>query len=267
MKKPLSHLFSILLVVLASIFTPISLYFSNIGSIKFYEIAIFSGIFSSIGLIVHFILLLFTKSEYKSAISASIFIVLFSNLGRLTTFISYKYLCVIFILLSAISIFLTVKFLNIDIAKLFTHIMSIVLVAIYLFNFFIAIPRITATNKADEDLKKDISTQYEYINSYKGTSTNSASNPNVYFIILDEYAGFNAINNLYGYENSEFYNYLIDNKFSVATNSTNYMDGTYECLANVLTWRFPKKTNILKPVNFTVRRKSKTVVFYNWLPI
>lgn len=47
--------------------------------------------------------------------------------------------------------------------------------------------------------------------------------PNIYHIILDGYARNDTLKDVYKYDNSEFTNFLRDNKFQVATNSsTNY---------------------------------------------
>lgn len=45
--------------------------------------------------------------------------------------------------------------------------------------------------------------------------------PNVYFILLDEYSNFNTLNKYYGNDNRDFYNFLIDRGFIVSENSQN----------------------------------------------
>ncbi|MBR3971653.1 MAG: hypothetical protein IKJ83_02045, partial [Ruminococcus sp.] len=229
------------LVILCSALMPIMLFFANVGAVKFYEIAVFIGIYSFIGLAVFTVLRLIMKSEYKAGIAAGFFSLIFQNAGRLTTLMSYKFVLVIFLLVIATLIFAIWKFLKDDIAKLFVPVLSAVLTMLLIMNTVMSIGKIASVANADKETQEDINKQYEYLVSFKDESKTPEEIPNVYFIIPDEYAGFKSLEKFYGYDNAEFKNFLESHNFSVSENSTNYYDGTLECLANVFNLEFSKK--------------------------
>jgi hypothetical protein len=60
-------------------------------------------------------------------------------------------------------------------------------------------------------------------NSFIELNLNPEIHPNIYYIILDEYAGETSLQNYYNFDNSEFLNYLKSKGFFIASNSySNY---------------------------------------------
>ena len=243
-KKTLSYLLCAALVILCSAFMPIILFFTNVGSVKFYEIAIFIGFFSTIALIIFVLFIFVFKSEHKASLSAGLIMIIFQNIGRLSSVMPYVFVLAIFILLSCALIFIIAKFVKDDISKLFVPVWSIVLVFIILLNSVLSISKIASVSNVKNEIQNDINTQYKYLSSYKNESTNPESLPNVYLIIVDEYAGFSSSEKYLNYDNSAFKSFLKSKNFTVSNSSTNYYDGTYECLANIFNLEVSEKNKI-----------------------
>ena len=55
----------------------------------------------------------------------------------------------------------------------------------------------------------------------RASSESGKTMPNIYYILSDEYASFTQIKNCYGYDNSEFYNFLTEAGFCVSDSSYN----------------------------------------------
>lgn len=56
--------------------------------------------------------------------------------------------------------------------------------------------------------------------------------PNLYYIIVDEYASFDEIEKYYGYDNSSFHKYLTDASFCVSDSSYNRVPNTVRSIAD-----------------------------------
>ena len=245
MKKILSHALCVLFVIMCSSISPFLMFFPNIGSVKLYEIAIISGIFSIIGLIAFIALRFILKSEYKAALAAGLISVLFQHAGRLATLISYKITLVVFVLVAGGLVFAAYKFLKNDLATLLVKVLSCTLAFLFLLNTCLSIGRIADVVTLNSETKNDVNAQYEYLSGYKKKNINADELPNVYFLIVDEYAGFNSLKKYYDYDNAEFKSFLENNNFTISTTSTNYMGQTYECLANVFNLEVSEKNNYL----------------------
>jgi len=63
---------------------------------------------------------------------------------------------------------------------------------------------------------------------------NQKDGTNIYYILCDEYGSFDQLMQEYGYKNSEFKDYLMQNGFNISENSFNYSDGTHIILSNLM---------------------------------
>ena len=257
-----SHLLCAVLVILCSALLPIMLFFANVGAVKFYEIAIFIGIYAVIGLGVFVVLRFILKSEYKAGLAAGFFILIFQNSGRLAKIMPYKFVLVIFLLVAGGLIFAVWKLLKDDIAKLFVPVLSVVLTMLLVMNTVISISKIVSVANADKEIQKEIDEQYEYILSCKDGERTTEELPNIYFIITDEYAGFNSLEKYYDYDNAQFKAFLENRKFNLSLNSTNYMEQTFECLANVFNLEVSENNSYAKTSEAYCQKKIKNGVLF-----
>jgi len=233
-KKTFPYIISILVVLLVSCLMPLLLFYANVEAIKFVEVLIFMGIYAAVSLILFFVLRFTTKSIYKAAAITTIVTLIFQNIGRLTPVLNHWIILGIFALLIAAIAILSKKFLSEEIAETFVPVIAVVLAMLYIFNTVMSMGRILNKGSLGDEISKEIDNRFSYLSTFKDEDRPLPEDlPNVYFIIVDEYAGFNSINKLYNYDNSQFKAFLEESGFTVSTSGTNYADGTLECLADV----------------------------------
>ena len=232
--KIVPYIISVLVVILVSSLMPLLLFYANVEAIKFIEVLIFMGAYSAVSLILFVILRLTTKSVYKSAAITAVVTLIFQNIGRLSPILNHWIVIALFALIIVGIVILCKKFLTEEISQIFVPVIAAVLAVLYIFNTIMSMGRILDKSALGDEVSSETDQRFEYLSTFKDESRPIPEDkPNVYFIILDEYAGFNSIEKLYGYDNSQFKSFLEDNKFAVSTTSTNYSDGTLECLADV----------------------------------
>lgn len=116
----------------------------------------------------------------------------------------------IILLLFGIIFYLIYRYISNDFAKQINQIILLVCFILILLNVFININSIIMKIKLSNIESAPINNT-EIIEGQ----------PNVYFILLDEYSNFNTLNKYYGNDNRDFYNFLIDRGFIVSENSQN----------------------------------------------
>lgn len=242
-KKVLSHLLAVALVILVSGFMPLFLFFTNIEAIKFVEVAIFIGVFSAIGLILFTILRLTTKSEYKAAAITAVVTLIYQNIGRLQPLIGPWFVVLLFAAIVVGLVFLVKKVLTEEIARIFTPVMTIMLTMLCLLNTVTSIGKISSVANVKSEVKAELDEHYEYLSSCKTEEVTTDRLPNVYLFIPDEYAGFRSAEEFLGYDNKEFKDFLLSNNFQISESSTNYKNGTLECLADVFNLELNEKND------------------------
>lgn len=67
--------------------------------------------------------------------------------------------------------------------------------------------------------------------------------PNIFYFVLDEYAAFDVAQKYYQYDNSGFYDFLIDSGFNVSTSSRSKSTATQICMADVVTLNYLSDEN------------------------
>lgn len=71
-----------------------------------------------------------------------------------------------------------------------------------------------------------------------GTADSTAGYPDIYYIVLDEYASFETLETVWGYDNSEFKNFLEDRGFFVAEKSRTHSLDTLHIMASILNMEY-----------------------------
>ena len=191
---------------------------------------VLSGLLPPLGisLIVTAVLLfslnLFFKNKNRAALLTSILIFLFLSYGHihgvLSKFFSFRQeiLLGIFALIIISSFWFIIKKTgSLDKITHFLNLMTIFLCLMPIWN--IAVFHITSVKTpAAISLKKEQNTI---------KNPNAINLPDIYYIILDEYAREDTLRNVYGYDNSDFINFLKSKGFYIAENShANYFRTT-----------------------------------------
>ena len=183
-----------------------------------------------IGTLIFFLLLrLIIKNSNKAAIVTSILLILFFSYGHVRDAISSLgingfdigqvhisnqfILAPLWLALFIVAAFLVIKaHRDFSTSTKFLNVVAISLVVISLIN--ISIYEVRSLNRVPEETDKGST----------GLSPGNPQNlPDIYYIILDGYARQDALEEVYGYDNSEFIQYLTGKGFYVAEQSrSNY---------------------------------------------
>lgn len=220
-RNPIIHPF------LFAVFPILSLFVYNIEQISFSCILSTLAVSLTFAFLMMLALRFFLKDHKKAAIITTLFLIIFFSYGytysivrdyRLSNFQigRHRYLMLISGILFSCGIFSILKMRkNLRIVNRILNIASIILVA---FSFAgIAIYGVKTINAWKY-------TGAERTHTGKMNLCASKNAPDVYYIILDAYAGLNTLKQFYGYDNRSFIDYLARKGFYVATDSrSNYV--------------------------------------------
>lgn len=238
MTKKLNNIYPFLFAV----FPVLSLYFHNVEQVDISEVLVpFAIVLGSTA----FLLLLFKralKSKEKPGIIVSLILLTIFSYGPLfslflavtkATNISYfgpLYFTFWIALSITLSYFvITTKKKLGNLAKIlsavavFLLVIPLISIGVYLFK--------TNTNKA-QTKSEDLGLPTVF-----GAQTESEQ-PDIYYIILDRYANKETLKNVYGFDNSEFLDYLASQGFYVASESTSNYLKTAHSLASTLNMEY-----------------------------
>jgi len=230
---------------LLAIFPILFLYSHNIkqlSMIRFYEVLIPVAImlgFTAIAIVV--LWLIFKKNSNKAGIVVSIFLVLFFSYGRIYELIvgfsiggfiigGHRYLLALWLIIFIIGTFFTLR-TKINLHSLIS-ILNVIAVILLLFSLVnIGIYKFRTRN-----LQQDISpaTQEEEA----AAVTDPGELPDIYYIILDGYAGAASLEEFYNYDNHEFIDFLTEKGFFIASKSRCNYPWSYLSLASSLNMEY-----------------------------
>lgn len=221
---------SLLAVILAAIFPAIFLYASNSNEADFSEILLPLLVFAAVGIALFGVLFLLTRHAAKSAIIAILFLLLLENYAAVESAVKlvfpglryWQILPILLFLLLNIAIAI-VKWMPNDLSGIISTVACVVFGVLIVVNIITAIPgEINKSNATKlEEEQQNLAAEQE-----EATGSNE-NNPNVYLLIFDEFAGFNQIQDYYGYENESLLQFLEDHDFTVSYDSHN------ECITTV----------------------------------
>ncbi|TEB04614.1 Sulfatase [Pelotomaculum schinkii] len=219
---------------LFSIFPALFLYSHNIKEASINQIflpIIFSFTFT---FFLFIILYLGIKDITKASLITSVFVVMFFTYGHLfdllktgDIFIQHRYLLPSTLLLwGYITYFIIIVKKHIFLENL-SNILVLISLSLVAVNIFTIVPY---------EFKKSM---FVTLDTDTGKVDNSSTTlPDVYYVILDEYASLNTIKNYYMYDNSQFAEYLVDNGFYVAEESRSKYTQTYKSIDSSLNMKY-----------------------------
>jgi hypothetical protein len=220
---------------------PILFFFGgNIAEVYADELILPLVIATIVTLITFFSLRLIAKSYHKSGTITSFFLVLFFAYGMVrsaiisaTHSLRYTYLVTFFLgllwaILCILMALLVIRYRrNFFTLTKFLNIVAVVLVVISLGNIVLAEARASSLTQSSLNEKS------------KALTVNPGTNlPDIYYIILDEYARNSTLEEIYGYDNSEFTDFLLEKGFYVAGKSRSNYHYTFQSLASSLNMRY-----------------------------
>lgn len=216
------------------------IYFNNIDEVNIAGAIGPFLLFVMVSAVVCLISFKFMKEGSKAALFTALFMLVFMNymviqklINKVLPFLSY-FLFAILVLVLMILLFKRIKKSEADLYT-WCQIIAVVCGGLILFNGLAAIPKVIDEHKTVKKLDVE---QY---------AVNKENKNNVYYYIFDEYGGYENLKYYYNYDNSDFYDYLIKEGFSVSKNTYN-RDGilTRDIVPNILNLDYVTDVNKLE---------------------
>ena len=181
----------------------------------------------SFSVVVFCLLRLFLKDWSRSAVAASVIVILFLTLGRIGALLGVRggplevFLVVELLILSLVAIEAVRKIRPPEVLTRTLNLISIVLVTLNIVPI-VAVQESTAAGFRFPSVTERLDP--------------SASGPerDVYYLVFDRYAGAETLSNLYGFDNSGFYKWLSDHGFEVTKDALANYPQTSHSLASSL---------------------------------
>ncbi len=227
-----------------AIFPVLFLYSHNISQLSFISFAeVLLPLAISLGFAIISVVLLwliFKKDSSKAGIIVSIFLILFFSYGRIydlaanfkigsLAFDRYIYLLITWFILLILGTYFTAKTKK-DLRN-FISILNVIAIVLVLFPIVnIGIFKFQARAAPERD---SMDPQEE-----AGSIERPTDSPDIYYIILDGYAGEASLKEFYNFDNSRFINFLQEKGFYVAANSRSNYPWTSLSLASSLNMEY-----------------------------
>ena len=217
---------------LVAIFPVLIIYSQNIGRVEIEQL--FLPIILAIGLAfgLYYFFKLIIKNENKSAIIVTLILIILFSYGHIYYLLNdvtldefdlgkNRYLIPVFGLVLSISIFFTIKtkkILNNETS--IVNVISIVFVLVAIVNVSLVATEISSCDKcAIQELFYERIDFSSYFEPHEFSTSENEKLPDVYYLILDEYARSDALLEYHEFNNNEIINFLESKGFHVAKNN------------------------------------------------
>ena len=230
--------------LLIAIYPIIFLYSNNVEELLLSQIYVPVAIALVATLILWALLSFLLKDVLKAGIITSIFIVFFFAYGTIIDWlvsldlftVKHRHILPIVLFIAAYLVYfvhlIKSREFIINTAKILTVIVAVLLVMSIITIIPYDIKKMEYTNRNAVSEKNPLVGNQSPVNQ-------SSEYPDIYYIILDEYASSSTIKEIWGYDNSEFENHLIRQGFYVADNSSVRYYQTEWSLATSLNMEYP----------------------------
>ncbi len=235
-------LMGILLCVLAALLPAVMLYFPNLGEITFTEMLPYFGIMAGIGVLAWAVMYLIFRKKGLAALTAAACLLVFLNVGRIVTALKPVYPVIGYSVMLPCTFgflaLLTFGFsrLSEDFRRDAVRVAALALAAFILATAVPALIRGPQEDGEEEDPAAE--TEAAAALEIDLTPAEGTDRPNIWWIVPDEYAGFDELNKYYHYDNTPFYNALREMGFTVSEHSHNWYPDTYITLRDILSLRY-----------------------------
>jgi hypothetical protein len=243
-KTILSDTWFFIFPLLIAIYPIIFLYSNNVQELLVSQIYVPIAIAVVATLIFWALLSFLFKDILKAGMITSIFIVFFFTYGIIFDWlvflnlftVKHRHILPIFLFIAVyLGYFIYLiksRELVINAAKILTMIVAVLLIMSIIIIIPYDIKKMDYANRNTVSEKKLLVENQAPVNQ-------SSDYPDIYYIILDEYASSSTIKEIWGYDNSEFENHLIRQGFYVADNSSVRYHHTPWSLATSLNMEYP----------------------------
>ena len=225
-KKKIFHPF------LVAVFPILIIYSQNIGRVNYEDLVLPIALLLIFSVGMYFILKIILKNPFKAALIVTIILILLFSYGHVYYLLNdvsingfdigrNLYLIPAFGLMLGVSIFFAVKANRIfDNATSILNVISIVFVVVAISNVAFVAAEITDCDKcSNQELFYETKDYSNYFESHKFSISENQEQPDVYYLILDEYARNDALLEYHNFSNDEFTEFLENKGFHIAKNS------------------------------------------------
>lgn len=221
---------SMIAPALVAIYTVSFLFLNNIEEVVLGD-AIIPLLVSLAAVVILTLVFSFTaKGFYHGGILGGVFYVLMLNykniedaIRTLSYRIRYWHVLPILLLLFGIAAFLFCRFISEDMAKQFSGVFALVFAGLVVIN---VVTNINGVIRMMSNTQDEAPTQVENNDAIEDSGV-ILGQPNVYYILLDEYSNFDILEKYYGDNNQEFYDFLTNSGFTVSEHSQNEIMNHY----------------------------------------
>ena len=231
-----------LLPILTVIYFLFFHYANNVSIIKISSSGSIFLLMVGIGLIIFLLYCgVFRKKQYRASLAAFIFVIFFLTYGLVYDWlvsidkITIKHYSLLpLVILLGFFISLLVNLLNQKPVSQIHNILLIVISCLIVYNLFRIVPIEIQKSRLDNRTQNESSETV-------GNKTNSQNYPDIYYIILDEAAGFDIIKEYFNYDRiNDFTTNLKTKGFYIAEESRTYSTNTYVVMAERFNYmRYP----------------------------
>ena len=208
------------------------LFVGNLTELLFSEIVLPLLIFIAIGWVLYLMLRLILKSPRKAAVISGIIMAVLTNAGMLTDSLGYAAVLIISTVITVAVFVIFIRVIKENITEKIEYIAAGILAGLILFNIAISVPQFIE-NKRMSDEAAALTASLEEAQVPAQYDKEEADLPNTYIFIFDELAGTKCMNEVFGYDNTWFYNDMRELGFTVSGSCTNYKQFTLEALSGV----------------------------------
>jgi hypothetical protein len=167
----------------------------------------------------------FLKDSLKAGVIVTIFIVFFYSYGTLFDWlvslnlftVKHRHILPVFLLIAAYLGYFVYRIKNADLFHNTAKILTVMVSVLIILSIITALPY--EFEKIESSHQNIASTENPGVVN-QSFVTNASEYPDIYYIILDEYASSSTIKEIWGYDNSEFENFLKEKGFYIASNSS-----------------------------------------------
>lgn len=195
-------------------------------------------------LLLWLLLYLWMRNILKAGLATTLFVILFFSYGRIYTWLVERDIVVLahgillpllILLWGYAAYFIKTARRNFKNTTQVLNLVALVLVVVNLFNLI--------SYQIGKPVKSSSDTQHpENIPTAQAASVEIRVKPDIYFIILDEYASPDVIKKDYGYDNSQFIDNLKDQGFFIASESQMHNRETIRSIASILNMEYTPET-------------------------
>ena len=225
----------LLVCCMAALLPAVMLYFPNMADIPFADMLPYFGIMIGLAVLAWAGMYLITRRKGLSAVAAAVWLLVLLNVGRLFPSLHAVFPRVGLKVIAPVTLVLLIA-ATFGLSRLKEEFLydaaKVAAFALAAFILSTAVPALLSGTQTDSTSAAPVNTDIDL------TPAQGRDRPNIYWIIPDEYAGYNELLKYYHHDNAPFYASLREMGFTASENSYNWIANTMQVLRDILNLRY-----------------------------